>query len=73
VIMAGGTMSPINAKSAMTVVTPTVGRPGHYDARLQDGGVTVQASRQPFLVAGKPLRFLPYRPRQSRKRFRGAA
>ena len=38
------------------IVTPfTAKRPGYYDARLEGGCVTVQASRQPFLDAARAL------------------
>jgi hypothetical protein len=39
----------------MITVTPTARRPGHYDARLEDGCVIVKASRQPFLDAARAL------------------
>ena len=39
----------------MIIVTPTARRPGRYDARLEDGCVIVQASRQPFLDAARVL------------------
>jgi hypothetical protein len=39
----------------MIMVTPTARRPGHYDARLEDGCVVVQASRLPFLDAARAL------------------
>ena len=51
-------MLPSTAKSAKTVtitVTPTARRPGYYDARLQDGCVIIQASKQPFLDATRAL------------------
>jgi hypothetical protein len=39
----------------MIIVTPTARRPGHYDARLEDGCVIVRGSRQPFLDAARAL------------------
>jgi hypothetical protein len=43
----------------MVIVAPTARRAGHYDARLQDGGVIVQAPRHPrfawFTTRARPI------------------
>jgi hypothetical protein len=49
------TATAAKTKTVMIIVTPTAGRPGQYDARVQDGCVIVQASRQPFLDAARAL------------------
>jgi len=46
---------PTAKTTLMIIVTPTASRPGHYDARLEDGRVLVEASRQPFLDAARAL------------------
>jgi hypothetical protein len=55
-------MSITTTKSARIIVTPAERRPGHFDARLQDGCVIGRASKQPFLDAARRLIDLGYNP-----------
>jgi hypothetical protein len=49
------TVPTAKTKTLMIIIAPTARRPGHYDARIQDGCVIVQASRQPCLDAARAL------------------
>ena len=60
--VAAGATSDINTKATVITVTPTVRRPGRYDACLDDGHVLVTASRQPFFDAARRLLDLGYDP-----------
>jgi hypothetical protein len=48
-------MSTTATEPVRIIVTPTAGRPSRFDARLEDGCVIVQASRQSFLDAARTL------------------
>ena len=47
--------STTKTKALRITITPNAKRPGHYDARLQNGCVIIQASRQTFLDAVRAL------------------
>jgi hypothetical protein len=55
-------ISTTTTNTARIIVTPNAKRPGLYDACLDDGGVLIIASRQPFLDAARRLLDLGYDP-----------
>jgi hypothetical protein len=55
-------MSAATTKTLTMIVTPTAGRPGRYDARLSDGSVVGDPSKQPFVDMARRLFALGYDP-----------
>ena len=61
-MVAASATSDIKTKTTVITVTPTVRRPGLYDACLDGGYVIVTASRQPFFDSARRLLDLGYDP-----------